>query len=187
MKTEPILLFYLLVVSFVGGFSLGLGRDVLLFVGRILSRLLTKPSTGRKRVQISVRLVQDLLFCLLLGCVLIVILFYYSEGRIRIFSVIGMLLGFLLYRQSIGRLFCRLSVRIADKVAHAILWLLRCLTKPLLQLLVWIFQCATKPIRVYTRKIKERRLQRYSALRTEELRKISKEGFINIEWKTYGV
>ena len=187
MKTEPILLFYLLVASFIGGFSLGLGRDLLLFVGRILSRLLIKPSMVRKRVRVSVQLVQDLLFCLLIGCVLIVILFYYSEGRIRVFSVMAMLLGLVLYRQSIGRLFCRFSVRIADKVAYAISWLFRCLTKPLLRLFAWIFQCAAKPIRVYTRKIKERRLEKYSATRTEELRKISKEGFINIEWKTYGV
>ncbi len=180
MKTEPILLFYLLVLSLGSGFSLGLGRDLLLFVGRVLLKLFSKSDTAKKHVHTIIQLVQDLFFCLVVGCVLTVILFYYSEGKIRVFAVMALFLGFFLYCKSIGELFCRFSVRIAEAAARALSRLFACLTLPVFRFFAWLLRCVSKPIRAFNRKIKERHRQKYHAARMKELRKISKEGFVNI-------
>lgn len=181
MKTAPILLVYLLILSLASGFLLGLGRDLLLFAGRFLTRLFSKLSAGKKRTYTMIQFVQDLLFCTVIGCILTVILFYYSEGRFRFFAVMVLVVGFVLYRHSIGLLFCRYSVRLSEKLADAVSRLFVCLTAPILRLLRWLLRCASTPIKACHQKIKGRRLLKYGVKRTEELRKMSGEGFVNIQ------
>ena len=180
MKTEPFLLFDLLVLSLVSGFLLGLLRNLLLFLCRILSKLLSRSTSKKKTSYPVLQAVQDLAFCLIVFCTLTVILFYYSEGKIRIFSVLALFFGFLLYRMSVGRLFVRCSWRASERVANAISWLFARLVAPIRCVLLWSFRCLAKPIRACYRKISERRVQKYSTKQMENLRKISKKGFVNI-------
>jgi hypothetical protein len=105
-----------------------------------------------------------------------VLLFYYNEGRLRAFAVMALLLGFMLYRGSLGRLFCRFSLPVAHRIAKGITCLCAWLIRPLL----WFFRLIVKPIRLVQRKMVEQRLRRYHAARAEALGKLSKKGFVNI-------
>ena len=44
----------------------------------------------------------DVLFCVIFGCVIAVVMYYGNEGRMRILSPIGMLVGFWAYRRTLG-------------------------------------------------------------------------------------
>ena len=180
MKTEPILLAYLVALSLASGFLLGLGRDLLLFVGRVLTRLFLKHSPRKTRTYKLMQAVQDLWFCAIVGCVLTVLLFYCSEGRFRFFSVLALGLGYMLYRQSIGRFWGRYSVRFSETLAEAVSRFLVRFSTPIFRFLVWMLRCVSRPIRACYRKIKDGCLQKYRTKRIEELRKISKKGFVNI-------
>ena len=180
MKTEPILLFYLLMASFTVGFGLGFLHDTLHFIGRFLSKLCWVAQKAKRRVYPIVQFLQDILFCAIVGSALVVILFYYSEGKLRFFSTIALVVGAFIYRQSAGRFFLRFTESLSKKSAYAVSWICVRLTTPIVRLCRWMFRCMAKPIRACHRKIKEQRLQKYSAMRTEVLRKISKEGFVNM-------
>ena len=97
MKTEPLVLFRLLVLSFSCGFLLAFGRDLILFFCRILTKLFRQREFSYKTNTV-LQMLRDLLFCLAVGLTLAILLFYYSEGRIRAFSVLSLLLGFFLMR-----------------------------------------------------------------------------------------
>lgn len=176
MKTELLLLFYLLAVSLAAGFALGLWRDLLLFIGRVLRELFLTRLRLQKVAHLLLEAAQDLGFCLLVGFVLSVILFYYNEGRIRFFAVMALLLGFLLYRGSVGRLFSRFSLPVAQGIAKGVTWLFASLMRPLR----WLCNRVSRPIRALGQRIVEQHLRRYHAARMNELGKISKKGFVNI-------
>ena len=180
MKTEPILLFYLLVASFVVGFFLGFLRDTLHFIGRFLSKLCCGAQTVKRHAYSFVRFLQDILFCTIVGSALVVILFYYSEGKLRVFSTIALVIGAAIYRQSVGRLFLRFAEYLSKKLAYAVSWICGRFTTPIVRLCGWIFRRMATPVRAYHRKLKDRRLQKYSTMRIEVLRKISKAGFVNM-------
>ncbi len=181
MKTEPLVLFRLLVLSFACGFFLAFGRDVICFLCRILARLF-KRKYGSRKVKTVLQMLQDVIFCLAVGLVLMVLLFYYNEGRIRAFSVLALFLGFFLYRIGIEKPCGRFSMLASDKIARLILFLIARLVKPLIRLWRGFCKRIAKPFVTYGKRIHERRLQRYQKARVEQLRTLSKKGFVNIEW-----
>ena len=183
MKTEPLVLFHLLVLSFACGFFLAFGRGLILFFCRIFTKLIKRREDSRKSNTV-LQMLQDVLFCLAVGLTLAILLFYYSEGRIRAFSVLSLFAGVLLYRIGIEKPFSHFSVLASDKIACFILCLASLLTRPLVRLWFCLCKWAAKPFVAYGKRMRERRLQRYQKARMEQLRTLSKKGFINIEWTT---
>lgn len=183
MKTEPLVLFRLLVLSFSCGFLLAFGRDLILFFCRILTKLFRQREFSYKTNTV-LQMLRDFLFCLAVGLTLAILLFYYSEGRIRAFSVLSLLLGFFLYRIGMAKPIGRFSVLASDKIACFILWLVSRLARPLIRLWLGLCKWIARPFVAYGKRIRERRLQRYQKARMEQLRTLSKKGFVNIEWTT---
>ena len=180
MKTEPLILFKVLLLSFGLGVALGVGNDLLGFLGGVFSHIRRTPHTSKKTLQTVLRCLQDLLFCFTAGFVITVILFYYNDGRWRGFSIIAVILGFLLYRCSLGKLFGRFSARVSAAVGA---WIYRAccyMARPIVGFFAWVFKMILRPIRFFKHKISERRIRKYDTMRTEQLRKISKKGFVNI-------
>ena len=55
---------------------------------------------------------EDVVFCILSGCLVSVMLYYGNEGRFRSFAVFGTVLGFAAYRVSIGALIIGVSKKL---------------------------------------------------------------------------
>ncbi|MBO5305170.1 MAG: hypothetical protein J6B12_00255, partial [Clostridia bacterium] len=98
----------------------------------------------------------------------------------RGFSMIAMLVGFLAYRHSIGKLFFSVTDRLGMMIGRGIRTVFLCVTRPMARALIWLFKTTVKPIQFFRHMIKERHIQKYNAMRVEQLRKISIEGFVNI-------
>ncbi len=180
MRTEPFVLFEVLLLSFFLGSGLGFGHDLLLFLSDVLVNIRAKPHKSNHVLHSASQILRDLLFCFAAGGALTVILFYYNEGRPRGFAVIALIFGFFVYRNSFGRLLKAFSAHFSIKLGHGIYHVFSCLTTPIIRLLILLFRLATKPIQFCKKKIVERRIQKYNDMRLEQLRNISKKGFVNI-------
>ncbi len=180
MKTEPLLLLKVLLLSFGLGATLGAGNDLLHFLASVFSHVRKTPPKAKPTIQTVAQALQDVLFCLVAGFVITVILFYYNDGRLRGFSLIAMLMGYLAYRYSLGKLSGRFSARLSAVIGKGIYLAFFYVTRPVIRVSLWSFRVATKPIRLCQIKISERRIRKYDTARMEQLRKISKKGFVNI-------
>lgn len=120
MEISPILMFQLFVSSIVFGLILGFFGDVnhvsrfvlslekgsesieklyrhpIPFLGRPLRRL--KTNKYLKKVHFVVIFFQDLLFFLIAGIGISVLNFTYNDGKNRLYTILGILLGFIFYR-----------------------------------------------------------------------------------------
>lgn len=180
MRTDPLLLFELLLLSFSLGVGVGVGRDLALFLSRIVFHIRPISHKPRPTAQPFCQALGDLVFCFATGSSLSIILFYYNDGILRGFAMIALLIGFLVYRNSLGRWLVCLSARYSQTLGHGIYLGFSYVIAPIFRFLNWILRMIAKPVRVCRKKISERRIQKYNITRTEQLRKISKEGFVNI-------
>ena len=55
--------------------------------------------------------IEDIVFWLFTGAFLIIILFKFSNGEIRLYNIIGVILGFIFYMLTISNLFIKINVR----------------------------------------------------------------------------
>lgn len=183
MKTEPLILLRLLLHSFALGASLTFGNHLLCFLNAVFTHISRDSFPKKQRFRAILQGFQDFLICLVAGFFITVILFYYNDGRLRGFSILAMLFGALAYRHSLGKLFGRFCETWAKAIGHGIYFVFQSVTRPLLLVCAWSIRTATKPIVICRRKLLERRIQKYDAIRIEQLRKKSKEGFVTISWK----
>lgn len=71
-----------------------------------------------KRKPCRLRLfISDFVFCLISTTVMLVVSFNFSYGRLRVYSVVLALMGFLLWRYTVGKLFVALIGRAIDFLA----------------------------------------------------------------------
>ncbi len=179
MRTEPLILFRVLMLSFVLGAVLGLGNDFLYFLDKIVSHIRQKKR-GRSVPKGVLQGVRDVLFCFVAGFFITVILFYYNEGRLRAFSVMAVIFGFWLYRHSFGILFGRIAEPLSAKIGKGIYWAFACVARPIVRVSLFLVRTAMRPIRYWQKTIAEGRIQKYNVTCTEQLRKLAKKGFVKI-------
>ena len=182
MKTEPLVLLNVLCFSFFLGIALGAWNDIWFFLAAVITDIKSKSRKKRIVFHKITQVIKDILFCFLAGFSLTVILFYYNEGRLRGFSLLGILFGFLGYRYTFGRL-CKLFLpRLATAIGRCIYFVCYYLTVPLIRIFVWVFGLIKKPICRLQKKLLMRRIQRYHNACILKLKNISEKGFVNIEF-----
>ena len=87
-------------------------------------KLIKKIAKKKKRVALPlVFFVLDFFYALLCGCAFILLEYYANDGTPRAFSFFGVLLGFLLYYFTLGRLVLAISERIAFAVRIVLAYL----------------------------------------------------------------
>lgn len=180
MTTEPLILFRVLVLSFLLGAALGLGNDFLYFLDSIVFQMRRNVAKRKCMPRVLLQGVRDVLFCFAAGFFITVILFYYNEGRLRAFSVMAVILGFWLYRHSLGILFGRIAEPLATSIGKGIHWAFTCVARPIVRVSLFCARTVMCPIRYYQKKLAEERIRKYNVTRTEQLRKMAKEGFLKI-------
>ena len=137
----------LLLFAFVTGVALGLCRDLLSAVlealfphippkqapvplpssSRELSRLYIKSGIPRSIPEIILCAVFDILLSLLSATAVILLLYQLNYGQVRYFAPLSVLIGFLLYRRTLGRVLypiigklCRTVLKLISRAVKAI-------------------------------------------------------------------
>ena len=101
-------------LSLAGGILCGILWDILKVQRIILGVVDFADEMGKykKKSHFALLFLQDIFFCVIFGCVLAVVMYYGNEGRMRILSPVGMLVGFWAYRRTLGALVIMSTERI---------------------------------------------------------------------------
>jgi len=199
MEISPILLARLLLYSF----FLGIGTGALYDVGRILRVLcgamdvrmpkdksisLKIPTTTRYMTSNSNReskgfwknataFFADLFTVLAAGVGLIVLNYGYNQGRFRFFTVIGALVGFLLYYFTLGKLTVGVLAPIAFFVKYAFFTLFAILCSPFRFFAKIVIKNVRKIYFLFEIALEKRRKKEYNIYEKVLLLELSKNGF----------
>ncbi len=122
----------------------------------------TAPRRGLYRLIVNV---EDLLYFLFVGAALAVYFSAANHGRVRWLAFAGIVLGFLLWRLTVGRAIVAASAAIAALLRFALCWALWGLSRPVVRLGRLIAACLRAGLRrlylpIYTRRTARRCLRR---------------------------
>lgn len=131
MVTNQAVLFLIFVIN---GIAIGLLFDVF----RILRRTFHTND--------AMTYLEDILFWLLTGCILLYSIFTFNQGEIRLFLFIGILLGCILYLLTFSRWIMKISVAILTFLKNTIGKILSILFYPIKLVFQWIKKIVKKPI-----------------------------------------
>lgn len=119
MENAIILQLYSFLIYFISGILIGIFFDIF----RALRKSFATPDI--------ITYLEDILFWLFTGFFLLVVLFYFSNGEIRIYHIIGLLLGATFYIISISRFFIKVNVFILTFIKNMISYILKVLLMPI--------------------------------------------------------
>jgi spore cortex biosynthesis protein YabQ len=131
MVTNQAVLFLIFVIN---GIAIGLLFDVF----RILRRTFHTSD--------MVTYVEDILFWLLTGCILLYSIFTFNQGEIRLFLFIGILLGCILYLLTFSRWMIKISVTLLTFLKNTIGKVLAIIFYPIQLVVKWMKKIMKKPI-----------------------------------------
>lgn len=204
MEISPYFLTLLVIYSFFFGAVVGILNDLhrltrILFGVRyskkhferlyeaklpLLGRAVGEIGTGKiKKILLPVMIFfQDVLLFSFTAVGVAILNYYFNFGQFRIYTVISVLLGFLLYYFTVGKLVMLFSEGIVCLARMALAMLLYLLTRPFV--LLWRLICAV--VRKITDKIGEaiakRRKKLYNIRMIDRMMRESANGFLSGVW-----
>ena len=115
-----------------------------IIVGAILSIIFDIFRIFRRTIKTSdiVTNIQDILFCIITGTIIIFSIFYFNNGELRLYVFLGLFIGITLYMIFISRYFIKINVAIINFVKKIIYLLF----KPFIFLLNFTKKLIFKPI-----------------------------------------
>lgn len=133
MTSETMNQSYQFIVFMINGIIIGILFDVF----RIL----------RKSFKTSnlITYIEDILFWILTGTILIYSIFIFNNGEIRGYIFIAILLGILLYMISISSYFVKISVNIVKTIKNVTIYLFNILLAPFCIIIKWIKKILIQP------------------------------------------
>lgn len=203
MELHPTLLLRLLLASFFFGAVAGVLYDtvrlqrVLLGICRYSSAEAApvfrpkfcrarrkKPKSERRRKAEALLLaVQDIVFCICVGAMVAVLLFYRNEGEFRGFVLVGVVLGFTAYYFTVGKLIVWGSEYVIFALRTALLYAVYYLTLPFVALARLLFSRLAALFRRIRADRQERRIRRYHEAVCQQLVESSAHGFLEGAWE----
>lgn len=99
--------------------------------------------------------IEDLIFWLLTGCFLLFLLFCVGNGEIRIYMVLGLLIGCIFYLVFISKFFIKISVPIVVFIKNVIYKLIKIILFPI-TILGKVIRKIIKPISFFVINLKKR-------------------------------
>ena len=75
--------------------------------------------------------IEDILFCVLTGIILLYSIFAFNSGEIRIYIFIGLLFGGMIYMLSISKYFVKISVFLINKTKNIVKQILKIIKIPI--------------------------------------------------------
>lgn len=110
---------YILSIFLISGILIGIFFDLF----RILRKSFKTPD--------FITYIEDIIFWLLTGCFLLYLLFTFCNGEIRIYQIIGIIIGGITYFLTLSKYFIRINVKIVTIIKNVILWPLKQILKPI--------------------------------------------------------
>ncbi len=123
---------YSMLVFIISGIFIGIFFDVF----RILRKSFHTPDI--------ITYIEDALFWIVTGLFLIFVIFNFTNGEIRIYNIIGLILGSILYMILISKFFIKINVKIVLFLKKVIISIVKILILPI-QFLAKILQKIFKP------------------------------------------
>lgn len=95
-------------------------------VGIIIGSIFDIFRIWRKTIHTSdiITNIQDILFCLITGIIIIISIFYFNNGELRLFIFIGIITGTILYMLLISKYIMAISIKIINfikKIVHLLM------------------------------------------------------------------
>ena len=166
--------------SLVVGFSFGALYDLF----RIRRRAAQKKGKQKKlltRFAESIIIgIEDVVFFLMLGCVTCVMYYVFSNGKVRLLALVFELLGFVIYRVSIGRLVMSVTDVIIAFFRLIMSMVRRHVVDPIKS---FVCRIASGTVNKMKKSARKRRRLQISRYRKKQLIKASEKGFLNIPEK----
>lgn len=119
MENTILLQLYSFLIYLISGIIIGILFDIF----RILRKSFQTPD--------FLTYLEDILFWLLTGIFLLFVLFQFSNGEIRIYQVIAILIGNVFYLLSISKFFITINVKILTFIKHVIGNILKVVLTPI--------------------------------------------------------
>lgn len=119
--------------------------------------------------------IEDALFWLITGLFLIFVIFNFTNGEIRIYNIIGLILGSLLYMILISKIFIKINVKIVLFIKKIVISITKILIIPI-QFLAKILQKIFKPFTFFVINTKNILLN-FKKSKNNKKKHIEKEGF----------
>ncbi len=134
----------LFVYAAVLGFALGVFYDALRFLRVFCGETLTEWKQGSKGILcVLLRFITDLVFSLVTAITLILLCYYENDGQFRASALWGMVGGFFVYMQTVGRLTARVLSPVISRLKQGIRWLFCLTVRPAL----WVRSLTAKAFR----------------------------------------
>jgi len=110
---------YSFLLYLISGIIIGIFFDIF----RILRKAFNTPDI--------ITYIEDILFWILTGSFLLVILFKFSDGQLRIYQIIGTLAGVIIYMISISKFFIKINVKIIITIKKVLYQILKIILYPI--------------------------------------------------------
>ena len=148
-----------------------------IIVGMLLSIIFDIFRILRRTIKTSdiITNIQDILFCIITGVIIILSIFYFNKGELRLYIFIGILLGITFYMIFISKYFIKINVTIINFIKK----LLFLLIKPLIIILNFTKSLFFKPISFIIINMKYftiKNLQKIKKVTKKEKKSIKQEG-----------
>lgn len=170
MDNAVLLQLYSFCIYLISGMIIGVFFDIF----RILRKSFHTPD--------FITYIEDILFWLFTGFFLLFILFKFSNGEIRIYNIIGLLIGCIFYLLSISKFFIKINVFIVTFIKNILYKIIKIISYPILfiiKILKKIFNPFTFFVinlkKMTTNKIKKVKNTKKNKNKTEKM--ITEEGF----------
>lgn len=202
MAVYPSLLLRLLLASLTVGLLVGMIYDVIriLRVALGISRYTAaasapafrprflkpkeKKKAGHSRVFSFLFLaIFDFFFCVIVGILLSVLLFYRNDGEFRGFVIVGVAVGFFVYYQTVGKLVIRGSEYVIFALRNAVLYLAYYTSWPVIAFGRFLARRVGGVIHRARARAREKRVARYDGRIRKEMTTLSKRGFFKEDWR----
>lgn len=134
---------YLFLIFTINGIIIGLLFDIF----RILRRSFKTSDL--------ITYVQDILFWILTGLILLFSIFTFSNGEVRFYMFLGVFLGCLIYMLLFSKYFIDINVKIIMIIKNIVIKILTIITFPLKLIIKFIRKIFFKPINFVTINIKK--------------------------------
>ena len=154
-------------ISFIYFVIVGVVLSIIFDIFRILRRTIKTSDI--------VTNIQDILFCIITGMIILFSIFYFNNGELRLYVFLGVFIGITLYMIFISKYFIKINVAIINFIKKIIFFIL----KPFIFLLNFTKKLIFNPISFIIINVKGftlKNLQKFKKVTKKDKKEVEQEG-----------
>ena len=196
MEISPLTLSLLLWFSFLFGICVGIVNDINRIVRVFFGVRYTKIKFDKLYVFLKIKqeekvkpkkniylniliFIQDIFLCLFASAGIILLNYYFNDGRFRLFTILAMLFSSTLYYLTVGKLVMLISEPIMLLIKTAVTFICRIVFLPIRLVCKWVYIMIKNTFYKTKKHIAKMMNIRYNKREEERLCNLSKHGFID--------